>query len=140
MVARWITHLQTFDFKIVHRPGKHHIYADGLSFCVSRPCKRDTCPECAPLLHQVTSVEDRVRMVIPSDPYLEHFDAYLELMKDEYSLFRDTLALGPTPEQEPILPEWLWYLGRHPKKGDDSKPALEDYQTRPVNHVLVVAL
>ncbi len=31
VVARWITRLQPFDFKIVHRPGKHHSHADGLS-------------------------------------------------------------------------------------------------------------
>ncbi len=27
--ARWITRLQLFDFKIMHRPGKHHSHADG---------------------------------------------------------------------------------------------------------------
>ncbi len=54
VVACWITRLQPFDFKIVHRPGKHHRHADGLSRRASRPCKRDTCPECAALLHQVT--------------------------------------------------------------------------------------
>ncbi len=46
MVARWITRLQPFDFAIVHRPGKHHSHADGLSRRTSRPCKRETCPEC----------------------------------------------------------------------------------------------
>ncbi len=65
VVARWITRLQPFEFKIVHRPGKHHSHADGLSRHASRPSKRDTCQECAPLLHQVTPEEDRVRMVIP---------------------------------------------------------------------------
>ncbi len=77
MVARWITRLQLLDFNMVHRPGKHHSHADGLSHCVSRPCKRNTCPECALLLHQVTPEEDRVRMVTPSDLYFEHFDGYL---------------------------------------------------------------
>ncbi len=75
-VARWITRLQPFDFKIVHRPGNHHSHADGLSH-------RASCPECAPLLHQVTPEEDRVRMVTPLDHYFEHFDGYLELV--EYS-------------------------------------------------------
>ncbi len=31
MVVRWIARLQPFDFDIVHRPGKHHSHADGLS-------------------------------------------------------------------------------------------------------------
>ncbi len=56
VVARLITRLQPFDFKIVHRPGKHHSNADGLSLHASRPCKHDTCPECAPLLHQVRRI------------------------------------------------------------------------------------
>ncbi len=59
-------------------------------------------------------------MVIPSDPYLDHFDGYLELVEDGSSLFRGTSALGPIPEQEPISPELLWYLGHHPKGEDDS--------------------
>ncbi len=49
MVAQWIAHLQAFDFAIVHRPSKHHSHADGLSRHTSRPCKRETCPECKPL-------------------------------------------------------------------------------------------
>ncbi len=40
VVALWITGLQPFDFKIMHRPGKHHSHADGLSRCASLPCKR----------------------------------------------------------------------------------------------------
>ncbi len=68
VVARWLSQLQPFDFKIVPRPGKHHSHADGLSRRASRLCKRDTCPECAPLLHQVTPEEDRVRMVTRRTP------------------------------------------------------------------------
>ena len=56
-------------------------------------------------------------MVIPSDPYLEHFRGYLELLVDDSSLFRDTPAMVPTPEQKPISPELPWYLGRHPQGG-----------------------
>ncbi len=123
MVARWITRLQPFHLKIVHRPGEHHSHADGLSHRASRPCKHDTCPECAPLLHQVTPEEDRVRMVTPSDPYFEHFDGYLELVEDDTSLFCDMSTREPTLEQEPVSPELLWYLGRHPKGEDDSELA-----------------
>ncbi len=110
VVARWITRLQPFPFKIVHRPGKHHRHADGLSRRASRPCKRDACPECAPLLHQVTPQEDRVRMVTPSD-YFGHFDGYLELVEDDASLFRDISTREPTPEQKPVSPELLCVMG-----------------------------
>ncbi len=45
-------------------------------------------------------------------------------MEDDSSLFSDTSALGTTPEQEPVSPELLWYLGRHPKGEDDSELAV----------------
>ena len=61
MVARWIARLQPFDFAIVHRPGKHHSHADGLSRRTSRPCKRETCPECKPLRREDTSPAEMAR-------------------------------------------------------------------------------
>ncbi len=64
-------------------------------------------------------------MVIPSDPYLAHFYGNIELVEDDTSFLSDTPALGPTPEQEAVLPELLWYLGHHSKEEDDSKPVLE---------------
>ncbi len=140
VVARWITRLQPFDFKIVHRPGKHHSHADGLSRRASRPCKRDTCPECAPLLHQVTPEEDRVRMVTPSDPYFKHFDGYLELVEDDTSLFRDMSTREPTPEQEPVSPELLWYWVITPNGRMIPDWQLWKRQIRPENLVLVVVL
>jgi len=30
-VARWVEKLQSFDFSAIHRPGKQHLNADGLS-------------------------------------------------------------------------------------------------------------
>ncbi len=61
MVARWISRLQPFDFAIVHRPGKHHSNAGGLSRRTLRPCKRETCPECRPL--QQTATTDNKRQL-----------------------------------------------------------------------------
>ncbi len=69
MVARWISHLQPFNFAIVHRPGKHHSHADGLSRCTSRPCKRETCPECRPLQQAVTTNNEKARCFTPAFPY-----------------------------------------------------------------------
>ncbi len=97
----------------MHSPGKQHSHTDMLSRCASQPCKRNTCPECASLIHQVSHEEDKVRLVIPSDPYLEHFDGYLELVEDDSSLFGDQPTLVATPEQEPISPELLWYMSHH---------------------------
>ncbi len=69
MVARWISCLQLFGFNIVHRPGKHHSHADGLSRRTSRSCKRDTCPECKPIQQAVTTQSERARCYTPAFPY-----------------------------------------------------------------------
>ena len=70
-------------------------------------------------------------MVTPLDPYFEHFDGYLELVEDDASLFRDISTLEPTLEQEPVSPELLWYLGRHPKREDDSELAAVEMPDSP---------
>ena len=87
MVARWISRLQPFDFAIVHRPGKHHSHADGLSRRTSRPCQRATCPECRPLQHAVTANNERARCFTPAFPYQRHFDGYVEMSEEDAALF-----------------------------------------------------
>ncbi len=120
VVARWVTRLQPFDFKIVHRPGKHHSHADGLSRRTSRPCKRDTCSECALLLHQVTGEEEgTLRAIITQERYVEHFDGYLEPIEDDSALFRDLTDREPPLA---VAPKLLWYLGRHPDGKDEPTP------------------
>ncbi len=93
VVAWWVTWLQMLDFKIVHTPGKHHSHDDELSCQASWLCRRNTCPEYAPLLHQVTPKKDMMRAMMPLYPYVDHFDGYTELLQDVSSLFHDS----PTP-------------------------------------------
>ncbi len=87
MVARWISCLQPFDSAIVHRPGKHHSHADGLSRRTSRPCKRETCPECRALQQAVTTNNERARCFTPAFPYQRHFDGYVEISEEDAALF-----------------------------------------------------
>ncbi len=87
MVARWISLLQPFDFAIVQRLGKHHSHADGLSRRTSRPCKRETCPECRPLQKAVTTNDERARCFTPAFPYQRHFDGYVEMSEEDAALF-----------------------------------------------------
>ena len=56
MMSRWLHALQQFQFSIVHRPGKDHGNADGLSRAPSSPCRQCTRPDCPPavLLHDDT--------------------------------------------------------------------------------------
>ncbi len=120
VVAHWNTRLQSFDFKIVHWPSKHHCHADGLSHKTSRPCKCDTCPECAPLLHQVPGEEEEtVRAITPQDQYVEHFDGYPEMIGDDSALFRD---LADRNLSMTVAPELLLYLGCHPEGEDEPMP------------------
>ncbi len=87
MVARWISRLQPFDFTIVHRPGRHHSHTDGLSRRTSRPCERDTCPECNPLQQAVTTESERARCFTPAFPYQRQFDRYVEMSEEDAALF-----------------------------------------------------
>ena len=56
MMSRWLHSLQQFQFSIVHRPGKDHGNADGLSRAPSSPCRQCTRPDCPPatLIHHDT--------------------------------------------------------------------------------------
>ncbi len=120
IVAPWIIWLQPFDFKIVHWPGKHHSHANGLSRRTLRPCKCDTCPECAPLLHQVTGEEEgTVRVITRQDQYVEHLDGYLKAIGDKSALFRDLTVREPSLA---VAPKLLWYLGHHLDGEDEPTP------------------
>ena len=44
MLSRWLHSLQQFQFSIIHRPGKDHGNADGLSRAPSSPCRQCTRP------------------------------------------------------------------------------------------------
>ena len=99
MVARRIVGLQPFDFAIVHRPGKHLSPTDGLSRRTSRPCKRETCPECKPLRKEATSKTETARCYTPTFPYQRHFDEYVEMSEEDAALFRE-IDKHPTPVPE----------------------------------------
>ena len=45
MLSRWLHSLQQFQFSIIHRPGKDHGNADGLSRAPSAPCRQCTRPD-----------------------------------------------------------------------------------------------
>ncbi len=109
MVARWIAHLQPFDFAIVHRPGKHHSHADELSRQTSIPCKRETCPECKPPQKEDTSETEMACCYTPTFPYQRHFDGYVEMSEKDAALF--------------------WEIDNHPAPGPGGsrvEPALAD--------------
>ena len=121
------------DFKIVHRPGKHN----RLSRRTSRPCKRDTCPECATLINQATVGEESIRSVTPHANDLEYFDGYIEEAEDDSDLFRDPLASTKTKPEKGIDPELLWYLGRHSEQKEqtdtESNQATSSDEDQPSN-------
>ena len=49
-MARWLHVLQQFQFSIIHRPGRDHGNADGLSRAPSSPCRQCTRPDCPPVV------------------------------------------------------------------------------------------
>ena len=58
MIARWLHALQQFQFPIVHRPGRDHGKADGLSRVPSSPCRQCIRPDCPPAV-EVTECVDQ---------------------------------------------------------------------------------
>ncbi len=132
IVARWIARLQPFDFAIVHRPGKHHSHADGLSRRTSRPCKRETCPECKPLRKEAVLKTELACCYTPAFPYQRHFDGYVEMSEEDAALFWE-IGDHPTPDPEGIS------VG--PMLSDRAAPMIEEaasettISTRPVPSV-----
>ena len=50
MMARWFHALQQFQFSIIHRPGREHGNADGLSRAPSSPCRQCARQDCPPVV------------------------------------------------------------------------------------------
>ena len=50
MMARWLHALQQFHLSIVHRPGRDHGNADGLSRVPLSPCRQCIRPDCPPVV------------------------------------------------------------------------------------------
>ena len=55
MMARWL-HAQ-FQFSIIHRPGRDHGNADGLSRVPTSLCRQCTRPDCPPVVEVTESVD-----------------------------------------------------------------------------------
>ncbi len=105
MAARWIARLESFNFAIVHRPGKHHSHADVLSSLMSRPCKRETCSDCRQLQQTVTSKAELARCCPSAFPYHRHFDGYVEGIGEDVTLFWEgDPDLNPQTEIEDSAP------------------------------------
>ncbi len=88
--------------------GKHHSHADGLSRRTSRPCKRETCPECKPLRKEAVPKIETAHCYTPAFPYQRHFDGYVEMSEEDAALFWE-MDLDPAPDRksdsaDPILP------------------------------------
>ena len=48
LIARWISIIETYDYKIQYRPGRHHQSADALSRVPKRKCPNTACADCYP--------------------------------------------------------------------------------------------
>lgn len=64
MLARWLSVLETYDFSIQHRPGRHHTNADSLSRRPSNYCKRQDCPDCH--IERICNPQPSQKGVVPS--------------------------------------------------------------------------
>ena len=58
LIARWISIIETFDYEIHYRPGRHHQNADSLSRKPKRKCPNSSCSDCYPCTLKVSSDKD----------------------------------------------------------------------------------
>jgi hypothetical protein len=135
MVARWISRLAPFHYTIVHRPGKWHTHADGLSRRKCRPCKRPDCPDCSLL----TKVTTNIAYTYDSSEYeydtSESEDDYPEFLHELVPLLPMTDAPGEKfTKQE--LPSYMtqntvcepWNFGTHQELWDQLPFSSEENQ------------
>ena len=96
MVDSAVTAVQ---FRHCPLPQQHYSHADGLSRRTSRPCKRETCPECKPLRKDAVPKTKTARCYTPAFPYQRHFDGYVEMSGEDAALFWD-MELDPAPDHK----------------------------------------
>ena len=58
LIARWISIIETYDYEIQYRPGRHHQNADSLFRIPKRKCPNTACAECYPSSLKVGLDED----------------------------------------------------------------------------------
>ena len=98
MMARWLHALQQFQFSMVHRPGKDHGNADGLSRVPSFPCRQCTRPGCPP----VAEIPECVDQPFDSESTGSSEDADLVPMQsgeDWIALLDDDICLNRRPSR-----------------------------------------
>ncbi len=87
--------------------------ADGLSRRTSRPCKRETCPECKPLRKEDSSKTEMARCYTHAFPYQRHFYGYVEMSEEDAALF--------------------WEIGNHPAPDPSNVESAITKKGRPYN-------
>ena len=104
MVARWIQRLSPYDFKIIHRPGKLHDNADGLSRQRCRPCKRPNCSDC-----KVITENGREIDTIPEDTSEEDEDIGLRRLLETQETYNPVskAQLAPMLSKRDLGPQAL---------------------------------
>jgi hypothetical protein len=114
MLARWLASLQTYDFSIIHRQGKLHSNADGLSRCTK--CKNEACPGFPMVSSSDDSDIDYPRVTVK--------DCRVETGRQSDTL--DIRCTRTVASSVDVPSRFLWprqrqFLRRITKKLDDSK-------------------
>jgi hypothetical protein len=82
-LARWLEALAQYDFRIIHRQGKQHGNADGLS---RRPCVEDECRHC-----------EKAELVEYSVGFVRAASEWLDARQEAREIQVENLAGGYTP-------------------------------------------
>ena len=120
MLSRWLHYLQQFQFSIIHRPGKDHGNADGLSRAPSSPCRQCTRPDCPPatlILHDSDQPFDSVSTCSSEDADLvpvQSGEDWIARLDDDLSrpvgTSGDSFRISALQKEDPVcvtLHDWV---------------------------------
>ena len=120
MLSRWLHSLQQFQFSIIHRPGRDHGNADGLSRASSSPCRQCTRPDCPPaslVHHESDQPFDSVSTGSSEDADLvpvQSGEDWIARLDDDLSrpvgISDDSFRISALQKEDPVcvaLREWV---------------------------------
>ena len=110
-MSRWLHSLQQFQFSIVHRPGKDHGNADGLSRAPSSPCRQCTrqCPPAILIHHNTDQPFDSVSTGSSEDADLvpvQSGEDWIARLDDDLSppaeISGDSFRISALQQEDPV--------------------------------------
>ena len=116
--------LQQFQFSIVHRPGKDHSNADGLSRAPTSPCRQCTRPDCPPVVLLQDDADQPFDSASTGEDWIAKLD---DDLSQPATISGDSFRISTLQREDPVcitlhswivageLPPWAEVKSMHPE-------------------------